>query len=129
MPRLSQTPDRLTPCAFAAGASKSKDTNTHRQNVFIYWPALYVLLKPFRSFVTVNVPSGCAETLNQCAAPLCTGAGAAPGPGAGACIGATGNEVCGSSTELAMNIPGTVYSWPLSCEKCICQRSSRPGAE
>ena len=28
-----------------------------------------------------------------------------------------------------MNIPGTVYSWPLSSEKCICHRSSRPGDE
>ena len=28
-----------------------------------------------------------------------------------------------------MNMPGTVYSCPLNCEKCICQRSSRPGEE
>ena len=37
--------------------------------------------------------------------------------------------VCGSSVELAMNMPGTVYSCPLSCEKCSCQKSSRPGDE
>ena len=41
--------------------------------------------------------------------------------------GATGIAGCGSSMVLAMNIPGTVYSCPLSCEKCICQRSSSPG--
>ena len=33
----------------------------------------------------------------------------------------------GASIVLAMNIPGTVYSWPLSVEKCNCQRSSSPG--
>jgi hypothetical protein len=35
--------------------------------------AFYVLLKVFRVFVTVNVPSCCAETLIQNAAPLCIG--------------------------------------------------------
>jgi hypothetical protein len=42
---------------------------------------LYVLLKPFRLFVTVNEPSGCADTLIQWAVPLWTGAGGAPWPG------------------------------------------------
>src|SRR5712691_6204833 len=37
----------------------------------IYIPGLYVLLKPLRSFVIVNVPSVCAEALIQCAVPLC----------------------------------------------------------
>ena len=49
--------------------------------------------------------------------------------GGGAGIGAMGMAGCGSSTVLAMNIPGCVYSWPLSSEKCSCQRSSRPGEE
>jgi hypothetical protein len=35
-----------------------------------YIPALYVLLNPFRLFVTVKVPSCCAETLIQYAGPL-----------------------------------------------------------
>ena len=48
-------------------------------------------------------------------------------PGAGAAIGATGIAADGSSSRLAMNMPGTVYSCPLSWEKWICQRSSRPG--
>ena len=34
-----------------------------------------------------------------------------------------------SSAVLAMNIPGPVFSCPLKVEKCICQRSSRPGEE
>ena len=44
-------------------------------------------------------------------------------------IAAIGIDGGWSSTMLAMNMPGTVYSWPLSSEKCICQRSSRPGDE
>ena len=35
--------------------------------------------------------------------------------------------VRGSSNEFAMNIPGTVYSWPLRSEKCICQMSRSAG--
>ena len=41
----------------------------------------------------------------------------------------TGMACSGSSVRFAMNTPGTVYSCPLSSEKCTCQRSSRPGAE
>src|SRR4029077_5698860 len=58
--------------------------------------------------------------------PLCCGGGGVFGPGCGAAIGAIGMG-CGSAVVLAMNIPGCVYSWPLSSEKCICQRSIRPG--
>ena len=47
----------------------------------------------------------------------------------GAAIGATGIAGNASSIPLAMNNPGTVYSCPLSCEKWICHRSSRPGEE
>jgi len=32
-------------------------------------------------------------------------------------MGATGMAGCGSSMVLAMNMPGWVYSWPLSKEK------------
>src|SRR5437773_11341302 len=52
--------------------------------------APYVLLKLLRAFVTVNDPSGCADTLNQYAAPLCAGGGGAPGPGAGGGAAAIG---------------------------------------
>src|SRR2546425_8871283 len=86
-------------------------------------PSAYVLLKPFRAFVTVYEPSCRAETLIQYAVPLCVGGGAAPGPGCGAGAGAMGIVGGCSSTVLAMNIPGTVYSWPLSSEKGSCQRS------
>src|SRR5262245_25072392 len=79
--------------------------------------------------MTVNDPSVFADTLIQYAWPLCTGAGGAPGPGVGAAIGAIGIVAEGSSSRFAMNIPGTVYSWPLSCEKCICHKSSSPGDE
>ena len=34
-----------------------------------------------------------------------------------AAIGAIGMAAEGWSSRLAMNMPGTVYSWPLSCEK------------
>src|SRR5262249_14106363 len=89
----------------------------------------YVFVNPLRAFVTVNDPSGFAETLIHDAAPLCAGGGGAPGPAGGAGLGAIGITSGWSSRPLAMNIPGTVYSWPLSCEKCSCQRSSRPGDE
>jgi len=46
-----------------------------------------------------------------------------------AAIGAVGIAGNASSIPLAMNKPGTVYSCPLSCEKWICHRSSRPGDE
>src|SRR6266436_850233 len=91
--------------------------------------ALYVLLKPFRAFVTVKEPSICAETLTQYAVPLCAGGGGTPGPGCGAVIGATGMLSCSSSIVFAMNIPGAVYSCPLRSEKWSCHRSSSPGAE
>src|SRR2546426_1019225 len=71
----------------------------------------------FRLFVTVNVPSACADTLIQYAGPLCAGGGGALGPGWGAGIGATGIAAGWSSTVLAMNMPGGVYSCPLSREK------------
>src|SRR5262245_171919 len=71
----------------------------------------YVLLKPLRPLVTVNVPSACADTLIQWAVPLCWGAGAAWGPCGGA-IGPTGIAGCWLSNELAMKTPGTVYSCP-----------------
>jgi len=87
-----------------------------------------VLAKPFRVLVTVKVPSLSAVTLIQWAGPLWAGGGAL-GPGCGAVIAATGIAAEGSSSRLAMNIPGTVYSWPLSWEKCICHKSSRPGEE
>ena len=74
----------------------------------IHFPGLYVLLKPFRVFVTVNEPSCCADNLIQYAVPLCAGGGGASGPGAGA--GAMGMVGCCSSTVLAMNIPGTLNS-------------------
>src|SRR2546422_2990684 len=113
MARLSQTPLRFT-CAYPMQGNKHKDTKAPRHRgrrqskildlgflcvlvplslcvVFIaaelyaiYSPGLYALLKLFRPLVTVNVPSCWAETLIQYAAPLCTGAGAAPGPGCGA---------------------------------------------
>src|SRR6185503_3164143 len=57
------------------------------------------------------------------------GAGGTLGPGAGAAIGAIGIAEDGSSSRLAMNMPGRVYSCPLSWEKWICHRSSRPGEE
>src|ERR1700722_16189513 len=76
--------------------------------------AAYVLLKPLRVLVTVNVPSGCAETLIQYAVLLCCGGGGTLGPGGGAVIGAIGIAVSGSSSTLAINLPGTVYSCPLS---------------
>ena len=41
--------------------------------------------------------------------------------------GASGSVVAWASTRLAINTPGTVYSCPLSTEKCSCHRSSRPG--
>ena len=44
-------------------------------------------------------------------------------------IGSHRHRRRGSSVTFAMNIPGTVYSCPLRSEKCICQRSSRPGDE
>ena len=44
-------------------------------------------------------------------------------------MGSMGIAVCWSSTVFAINIPGTVYSCPLSCEKCSCQMSSSPGEE
>ena len=50
-------------------------------------------------------------------------------PRAGAGIGAIGSVAGWSSAPLAMNMPGTVYSCPLSCEKCNCQTPSRRGAE
>src|SRR6476660_6797617 len=75
----------------------------------------------------MNDPSDCADTLIQYAVPLWSGAGGAPGPGGGAAIGSTGMAANGSSVRFAMNMPGTVYSCPLSCEKCICQTFSRPG--
>ncbi len=65
----------------------------------------------------LNVPSCCADTLIQKAGPLWAGGGGAFGPGGGAEIGATGIAESGSSVRLAINMPGTVYSWPLSCEK------------
>ena len=77
----------------------------------------YDFVKPFRVLVTVNEPSCWAETLIQWDGPLCTGAGGAPGPGGGAGIGAIGRAVGGSSIVLAINLPGMVYSCPLSCEK------------
>jgi hypothetical protein len=86
-------------------------------------------LKLFREFVTLKKPSRLADTLIQQAAPLCAGGGAAPGPGAGAGVGAIGMAGACSSTVLAMNAPGTVYSWPLSSEKWSCHRSSSPGDE
>jgi len=52
--------------------------------------ALYVLLNPFRVFVTVNVPSLCADTLTQYAVPLCCGGGGTFGPGVGGVIAAIG---------------------------------------
>src|SRR5437899_1341607 len=79
--------------------------------------ALYVLLKPFRAFVTVKEPSICAETLTQYAVPLCAGGGGTPGPGCGAVIGATGMLLCGSSIVLAINIPDTGYSCPRRSEQ------------
>src|SRR5258708_38516630 len=88
-----------------------------RPQAAFYNPAPYVLLNPFRELVTVKEPSGCADSLIQCAAPLWSGARGALGPGAGAGIGAMGIAGCGSSIVLAMNIPGTVYSCPLSSEK------------
>src|SRR5881397_621303 len=75
-----------------------------------HFPGLYVLLKPFRAFVTVYEPSCPADSLIQNAIPLCTGAGVAPAPGCGASAGATGIAVCCSSMVFAMNRPGTVYS-------------------
>src|SRR4029079_11268984 len=81
---------------------------------------LYVLLKPFRVFVTVNEPSVSADTFSQYALPLCAGGGVAPGPGAGAGVGATGMAACWSSTELAMNIPGAVYSCPTTHAQARC---------
>src|SRR5688572_21279066 len=80
---------------------------------------LYVLLNPFRAFVIVYDPSCSATSLIQCAAPLCAGAGVAPAPGCGAGVGATGISEGAASAMFAMNIPGTVYSWPLRSEKCI----------
>src|SRR5262245_25088856 len=53
-------------------------------------PTRYVLLKLFRAFVTVNVPSCCALTLNQYDFPLCTGAGGACWPCGGGVQAATG---------------------------------------
>src|SRR5215831_19778904 len=97
--------------------------------VFHQDPGLYVLLKPFRAFVTVNVPSCCADTLIQYAGPLCTGGGADCVPGLGFTKGATGIEDGASSAVFAINIPATVYSCPLSWEKCSCHRSSSPGDE
>src|SRR5215467_8892335 len=77
--------------------------------------------------MTVKLPSCCADTLIQNAGPLCAGGGGVLGPGAGAAIGATGIAAGASSVRLAMNIPGTVYSWPPSNEKWICHRLSRHG--
>jgi hypothetical protein len=79
-----------------------------------YSPALYVLLNPFRALVTVKEPSSSAESLIQYALPLWIGAGGAPGPGAG--VGAMGTVGCWSSIVFAINIPGTVYSFPLKSE-------------
>jgi len=78
--------------------------------------ALYVLLKPFRAFVTVKEPSICAETLTNMPS-RCALAVAVRRPGLRRVIGATGMLSCWSSIVLAMNIPGTVYSWPLRSEK------------
>src|SRR5262245_15445909 len=145
MPRLSHTPLRFT----WANAEGEKANKKHKMLKIVcafcalLWPCffippelydiyvrgLYVLLKLFLALVTENVPSCWADTLIQNAAPLCAGAGGAPGPGGGAWIGATAIAFWGSSIVFAMNIPGTVYSCPLSWEKWICQRSSRPGAE
>src|SRR5450755_3052988 len=86
---------------------------TERRNGSQFVPArpfaAYVLAKPLRALVTVNVPSICAVTLIQWAGPLWAGAGGAEGPGGGAAIGLTGIAANGSSSKLAMNIPGTVY--------------------
>src|SRR5215475_7256724 len=89
--------------------------------------AAYVLLNLLRALVTVKVPSCCADTLIQNAGPLCAGGGGVFGPGAGAATGATGIAAGAASVRLAMNMPGTVYSWPPSSEKWICHRFSRPG--
>src|SRR5687768_17735231 len=91
--------------------------------------AAYVFVKPLRALVTVNDPSSRALTLIQYAVPLCAGGGGAPAPAGGGVIAAIGISAGCSSTVLATNIPGDVYSWPLSSEKWICHRSSRPGAE
>jgi hypothetical protein len=55
------------------------------------------------------------------------GGGGVPGPGVGGANGAIGMVSGWSSTVLAMNIPGEVYSCPLSSEKCSWHKSSRPG--
>ena len=88
-----------------------------RLSLLLYVPAPYVLLKPFRPLVTVNEPSCRADTLIQYAVPLWTGGGGAFAPAGGAGIAATGRATGCSSTVLAMNIPGTVYSCPLRSEK------------
>ena len=67
-------------------------------------------MKLLRALVTVKVPFVCADTLIQYAVPLCWGGGGAPGPGAGAAIGAIGMLAGWSSIVFAINIPGTVYS-------------------
>ena len=50
--------------------------------------------------------SSSAETLIQLAGPLCCGGRGLSGPGGGAGIGSIGIVVSGSSSKLAMNIPG-----------------------
>src|SRR5512145_1993899 len=91
--------------------------------------AAYAFVNPFRVFVTVYEPSCSAARLIQNAAPLCAGGGVAVAPGCGAGAGARGRAAGRSSKTFAMNMPGTVYSWPLSSEKWICHRSSSPGEE
>ena len=75
------------------------------------------------------MPSCCAVTLKKYDFPLCTGAGGACCPCGGGVYCPMGIDDSGWSIVLAMKAPGTVYSWPLSSEKCICQTSSSPGEE
>ena len=49
---------------YARAGSKSKEDVTGFDQ-FVPVTSRYVLLKPLRLFVTVKVPSGCADTLNQ----------------------------------------------------------------